>query len=75
MRDRVNFFKIHFDFINNDNKIEIFNSNNIKIIFINVKIKVNLLKIFQDFFYVKNVFFFNIIINENIIKIRYTKNV
>ena len=69
LRDHINLFKIHFDFIDNDNKIEIFDSNDMKIAFIDVKIKISLLKFFQNLFYVHNVFFFNIIINENIIKI------
>ena len=46
LRDRIYLFKIHFDFVDNDNKVEIFDSNNIKIAFIDIEIKFNLLKFF-----------------------------
>ena len=75
MRDRVDFFKIHFDSVDDNNKIEILNLNNIKIAFIDIEIKFNLLKKFQNLSYVKNVLFFNVIINKNIIKICYAKDV
>ena len=39
LRNNVNFLKIHFDFVNNNNnQIEIFDSNNMKIAFIDIKI-------------------------------------
>ena len=75
MRNRVDLFKIHFDFVDDDNKIEILNSNNIKITFIDIEIKLNLLKKFQNLFHIKNVLFFNIIINKNIIKIYRAKDI
>ena len=75
LRNYINLFKIHFDFVDNDNKIEIFNLSDIKIAFVNVEIKLSLLKFLQNLFHVKNVFFFNVIINKNIIKIYRVKDV
>ena len=46
LRDYIDLFEIHFDFVDNNNKIKVFNSNNIKVAFINVEIKFNLLKKF-----------------------------
>ena len=75
MRNNFDFFEIHFDSLNCDNQFKIFNLNNIKFVFVNIEIQINLLKFFQHFVNMLHIFFFNIIVNENIIEIRYIKNI
>ena len=69
------FFEIHFDVFNNNDEFKIFDFIDVKLAFVNVQIKIDDFKFDKNLAYMNDMFFFDVVVYQNIVQINAAKRI